>query len=492
VASRGLLALASTALLALALEGACRWLEGSPAWAVSLPPRAPGATRVVLLGGSTVRGTPVPELGFAAQLEALLRRRLPGRALEIVNLGQDGSPSAFVRRLAEHVAAHGEPDALVVLTAHNEFLNRSGEHSRLREWALDQLPRSAALRVLAARLSPVVVPEPMPARLAPVERGAWFERRLARYRENLDAIARAAEGRGVPLLLLTAPANLADWPPVHRDVAWALADRDYEAHVAEVRARIEAREIEAAARAIADWRERFGEDAMFEFLAGQVEHLRGRADAARAHWLRAVDLDPIPWRALTQQNQAIRALSGRHGARIVDLEAAMARAAGGRVGFEWIGDNVHPTPLGSALAAGELARALAEVGLWSAPPPEPASAALEAFLAGLGARAPELERARRLRTGLYCMKTPFYHYTAARSYLEAALELAPGQWVALANLGTLSLLEGDRASGLRDLRRAGELRGAPLDPADLVATPYLAVALARAGVSLPELPLNRR
>ena len=52
----------------------------------------------------------------------------------------------------------------------------------------------------------------------------------------------------------------------------------------------------------------------------------------------------------------------------------------------------------------------------------------------------------------------------------------------LANLGSLSLLEGRTEEGLGHLRRAAGLRGEPVDPESRHSVPMLGVALEQAGL----------
>lgn len=84
--------------------------------------------------------------------------------------------------------------------------------------------------------------------------------------------------------------------------------------------------------------------------------------------------------------------------------------------------------------------------------------------------------------GRYSMKTPFFFYEISRRYLESAHALAPEQWMGLANLGSLALLEGKEQEGLSRLRRAARLRGEPIDPQERPAVPMLVPALEAAGL----------
>ncbi len=297
-----------------------------------------------------------------------MRNSARGRSVEVVNLAEVATSSARVRRAAAHAVEVGELDALVMLCAHNEFLNRSGEHSRLRGWVWEGTLHSALIRLLdrfVAGTRPA-----LPERLHAVDRGSsWFQARLQGYRRNLTELVRDARERDVPVFLMTAPINLSNWPPVHNDLVWNHADPDYDAHVSEAEALLAAGELGVAEEAIAGWRSAFGEDAMFVFQEGQIARLRGDPDAARALLRRPADLDPYPWRILSVQTAFLHELARGEGVFLVDVEAAFSRAApNGLVGFEWIGDNVHPTPRGAALMALEVASALGSSKLSLNPP----------------------------------------------------------------------------------------------------------------------------
>lgn len=233
------------------------------------------------------------------------------------------------------------------------------------------------------------------------------------------------------------------------------------------------------------WTERFGNDAMVSWLRGRALRELGRTNGARAALRAAIELDPFPLRALGAFNDAVRAQDGE-GVRVADVEKRLASyAPDGLVGFDLICDNCHPTPLGAALAAREVARTMASEGWLLAPDTRLGSARswLERHERQLGGS----KRRRRVRwllsNGVYAMKTPFFHFPVARGYLERARDLDPRSWQAWANLATLSLLEGDLAGGRRELQRATALKGSPLDPADRGRVPYLAEALRRASAA---------
>jgi hypothetical protein len=462
-----------------------RLLEASRPKETELPEWIPGAYRIFLYGGSTVYGAPVPEFSFAAQLEFWLHRLAPERPVQIVNFGVNGRPSAFVLEEIERtLPAH--PDLAIVLTAHNEFLgwkpDTPWERRRQRVGRLLQGTALArTMRRVGGRLSQLLpgdIPIRRPLWISPEDReGERYRARVEGYRRNTLAITERARAAGVPLILATGPANLADWPPVYH----FLHDPDYGRRVEALRDRIARGELDEAERLLAALREAYPGDAMLTWLGGRIAAARALYPAAAMQFDVARDTDPIPWRVLGIFNDHVRRLARAEGVFLADVDRAFReQAENGLVGFDLIADNCHPTPFGSALLARTLLHVMARQGL------------LLRDLVGLPAldrqsevyreqvldRQPDLPIEYLLTNAVYVMKWPFYDFDAARDYLEQARALAPQDWRIPANLGTVEVLEGHLEAGRRELDRAAELYGRELRGNDRGPTPYLREAQA--------------
>jgi tetratricopeptide (TPR) repeat protein len=378
-----------------------------------------------------------------------------------------------------------DPDLLILLCGHNEFLDRASEAASRRALAFG-LAHAASVRWLAAAQRALAprrrALDPAAERIEPYDRGSPdFARRVARYEANLDAVARLAHARGIPLVLATVPANLADWPPVHRQLE---VEPGRAREIDAVEAALAGGRLDEADARLAAALGVHPEDAMLLFLRGKLEQRRGALDAARRSFERARELDPYPWRVLGRFNEIVRQRARANAAILADVEAALAAAAaGGLVGFELIADNAHPTPLGAALMARTILLALARHGILVGPGPAlpPAPEQLERYLASLGdaAERRRLYALQQLRSGVYAMKPPFFHYAIARSYFEAAQALAPDDWRIPANQASLLLLEGRGEEARAALARVLALGGSLADEDPDV--PYLRIALERSG-----------
>jgi tetratricopeptide (TPR) repeat protein len=481
-----------TLALALGLELAARGLGfGAAPAAPKHPPKPEGHFRIATLGGSTVLGVPDGQLGFVHQLEQTLRP-LARQPLDVLNLARSGAGSSFVAESLEQALA-AEADLVLVLTGHNEFLAARptrgwrGVVQRVRD-------RSSLVTGIGRWLLESEKPPQEPAfpdALEPVDpNGAEAKAIRRNFERNLARIVVRTQEAGVPLLLLTAPSNLADWPPAHRRVAWRPQRPRFESDVAALQRWIDSGDAAEALRALRNEPPAAPDDATIRFLEGRALVRVGRPQEAQGAFIRARDRDPVPRRALSRFNDAVRSHTTASHVTLIDVADHFDTiASSGLVGFELIADNCHPTPIGAAHIAAQIAKALHDAHLVlrrDAVIPEPEAIHRRTQRAlGNAAEQRNVHVRWLLSNAIYAMKTPFFNYEASERYLVEARAFAPRDWRVHANLATLALLRGDRAGGERALRRAALLHGGPLDPEDRGPTPYLKEALERAGITAP-------
>jgi tetratricopeptide (TPR) repeat protein len=480
-------------LLALAaLEGIARLLD--PGGATPVPalqpqvPKPPGVFRVFMFGASSVRGGAVPELGYVSQLEFWLRRAVPDRRIEVYNYGIRGAVTevllASVRRVIDL-----EPDLAFLHTGMGEFFLPDSE-MRSRTRLIEASRRSALVRVVrrvaaGSRKTGAAARIVGPGEIALYDRGSEaYRRKLDRYRANVAAIVDVIRGAEVPLLLSTVSSNLADWPPVNRSFSARLYGDGFDDTLDEIEAHLDAQRPAPAMEMIERSLERYPDDALLLFLLGKAHQRAGGYARARELFYRARDLDPLPWRPVSESNDFIREIASRDGVHLIDLERVLEESAPhGLIGATLIGDGAHPTPLGSSIIALAILREMASLGFAIQP-----EAGVFSVRDPLGVYLRRLPRRSSLQTrflhetALFCLKYPIRHTRVARMHLDQLLALQPSNWRVWANLATVSFFEGRARQGMAELGEAIAIKGDAEGLSEPLAAPYLEEAMSHAGV----------
>jgi hypothetical protein len=174
-------------------------------------PKRGEARRVLLMGGSNVRGFPEREL------ERLLDAATIKAAVdwEVINLGRAGYGSLRVLHLFEQ-ALEMDPDVVVIYTGHNEFIERGfaaelgGQTSVAAEW----LSGLRSFELLGQALKDEFPPTDLD-RLDPAQRELPWSQTLEvyeRYARNLELMCEIAARQQLPVLLCTVVSNMV-WLP---------------------------------------------------------------------------------------------------------------------------------------------------------------------------------------------------------------------------------------------------------------------------------------
>jgi len=339
---------------------------------VSFPANKPaGSFRVFVAGGSVALGFPFYEPGsFARFLQVGLDALDPGRPHQVINAGGFGYASYRVARVVEE-ALHYQPDLIVVMSGHNEFLEKRvyGERENPSplltavQSGLDRLRLYRLLRQAVAALLPAG--EPLLQEQVTWEKSLRDPEQVARaldhYRYNLEKISRLCREQGVPLILMTLPSNLKDFPPLRSLHRSDLSPQDLAQWEQYRRAglQLQAAGDESAAAAEFEAAERLDPAyAELHYELGRTLLRAGLAEAATSEFWQAVRRDAWPVRAFPEMNQAVEALSGS-GVFVADALARFTDAAENHIpGNDLFLDHCHPTLPGQALLAEAVLAAL--------------------------------------------------------------------------------------------------------------------------------------
>jgi tetratricopeptide (TPR) repeat protein len=350
----------------------------------------PGTFRIFVLGESASAGWPHPPTEiFSVYLEQALGRAFPERRFEVINVSAHAYAAYRIRLIFENVIRF-EPDALVLWTGNNEFLERRSylRASPLATRAIALASRSAFFRLLRARVAAAFLPQnslsaqhrehaldDMKARLRQEVVSlradpAQLESVKRHYAASVESMVGDAERAGVPMVLVTVPVNLRDWRPnvsIQPLVGAELArwQGEFDAGRAAL-LRAEADEaVRRLERAVALSPDHAGS----HFALARALEARGEWERAFAAYERACDLDGNPFRALSDFDRALREIAGRHAnAMIADVAGAFRAASAPRApGFDLFLDYVHPTKAGNLVVARGVFEVLVAAGLLGPP-----------------------------------------------------------------------------------------------------------------------------
>jgi tetratricopeptide (TPR) repeat protein len=455
------------------------WRFFPPAVARTPPPlslaaaKPPDTVRIFVFGESAAMGDPEPAYGFPRQLERMLRAWDTNHAFEVVNTAMTAINSHVIREIARDCAPR-QGDFWVLYIGNNEVVGPFGAGTAFGLQAPGLAAVRANLLVKSTRLGQwlgaLLTRSADPMEWQGMEMFLRYRVRSdspglhvvhENFARNLAAIIEMGRRCGATVLLATVPVNLKDSPPFtsqHRpDLSAAQLDQWDKCFSRGRQAQDERRFTEA----LAAYQEASQIDAEFAELAFRqavCELAVGQGNAAASHFLLARDLDTLRFRADSRLNQTIRRVAASQGITLIDAEQEAARrSAGGITDGALFYDHVHLNFTGNHLVAGLLAAEIEKkltgsVSSPSAPLLAEADVARQLALTDFDRRRIAEEMGLRLR------QPPFASQLNARTRDEqwrdalarldapparfipeyqAAVGLAPKDWVLRANFGRL-------------------------------------------------------
>lgn len=332
-------------------------------------PKPAGTVRVLMVGGSAVKGYPQPRhLASSSFLQAMLSDVWPDREVEVLNLGTTAAASFPVMDMTIE-ALSSDPDLVIVYAGHNEFFGTYGVASRSRLAVLPTMIRFHRRLMGTALVQSLdrdfrqdreqegkTLMEIM-ARQSYTAPDHWSRNAAARnVHHHVAQLIEACSELGIPVLVCTLPSNERDLAPLGEDqmnkqVHHLLDTVPAGMDDPEMRIMALRRALDAAPQA-----------ARIHYLLGRALFDQERHTEAAQHFVLARDYDPMPWRATTPIRNALLRAAHERGALLCDLEMAFRAASpGGSIGWELMDDHVHPSRDGQALIARTVIARLTEI-----------------------------------------------------------------------------------------------------------------------------------
>jgi tetratricopeptide (TPR) repeat protein len=346
-----------------------------------------GGFRGFCLGGSTVLGHPYqPDTAFAKWLELELSALEPERAVEMVNCGGTSYASYRLLPILQEVLQY-EPDVIVLMTGHNEFLedrtyNAIKKRSAAQVWLEDQLhslhtvtlarqayhslfgssgeSRSRAGSARTKEQKTILKPQ-VDARLdygsgyASYRRDpVWWQGVTEHFRHNLHAVVKLCREAAVPLVVINPGANLRDCPPFKSEHGsdFDPLNRAAWTKVFEQASHLESQNPAGALTLYRQAKAMDGEHAQLVYRIARCLDRLGRFDEAQQAYVRAKDLDICPLRILEPMHETLFEVARATGTPLVDARSLLEkRSPQGIAGFNCYVDHVHPSIRGHQLIA---------------------------------------------------------------------------------------------------------------------------------------------
>lgn len=363
-------------------ETADRYRVGENRYGYFLPTSFPATKgdherRVFCLGGSTVQGRPYAHAtAFPKWLEIALNAEASDTRWSVVNCGGVSYASYRLVPILEEILSY-EPDAVVVYTGHNEFL----------EW--DELtrprPPGASLRSVrllkralptggdqrAARQGRAILPEEVDALLDyrggleryhhDVAKSAGVVSRFETHIRRMIALARAAD---VPIVFIDPVDDIRNTPPFKAEHDPTLSDADRESWNAsmEFAARLIARGDFPMSEVALAYRNAAGFDPLHAaawYQAGKCHAAAFEYERADDAFRRARDSDACPLRMTTPLHEALTRVVAETDVPLIDAASAL----NGEDRSSWLLDHVHPTIAGHQALAETVAATLHRIGV---------------------------------------------------------------------------------------------------------------------------------
>lgn len=453
--------------------------------------KPPGTVRIFVLGESAAMGDPDASYGFARQLERLLQARHPDQTVEVVNVAMTAINSHVIRQIARDCAPLGG-DYWLVFAGNNEVVGPYGAGTVFGRQAPGLTAVRLSLALKSTRVGELLTTLTRSTKEPAVWNGLelFLDQQVARedarlknvyanFGANLASVIRLGQRSGAQVVLASVPVNLRDSPPfasLHRPGLSPAQLAEWEkCYRTGVKAEEQGKYDEAllaygpAARIDGEYAEMVFRRAHCQFESKQMA-------AAEADYRLAVDLDALRFRADSRLNQIVRQLAAAQGAAGIDADHLLGARGEDIPGQNLFYDHVHLNFTGNyrvaLLFAAELEKRWPGGSAPTAPwLPEAEVARRLAFTDFDRRRVGELMRARLQQapfTGQSNFRRRDEHWRQVLAAspvrpasqvpeYQAALALAPQDWLLHANFGESLEAAGDAPGAAAQWREVSRI-----------------------------------
>lgn len=353
--------------------------------------------RVFVLGGSAAQGFPHKNHGFDRLLDAQLRAAFPTKKIEVINTAMTSVNSHVVYAVANSIPDESA-DYAIILMGNNEVVGPYGPGTFNQNFlanismirATQALKRTRLWQALAGLLESSGSDDAMQelewegmqmfTNHGVPQDDPRMESVYSHYEDNLTDIVETLQDKGIKVLLSSVPVNLRHSAPFLSVRDSSLTDQQRSQWDELVRNGTESADSTDWNAAIAAFEAALQIDpghADTHFRLARAFEQTGDHASAKEHYVHALDLDALRFRADSELNRIIATVAETHEGEqlsFVDSAAAFERASEPfQPGWNLLLEHVHYDFYGNHVLAAELAKSIAGAQYQPLPPAEVAS-----------------------------------------------------------------------------------------------------------------------
>lgn len=316
---------------------------------------------IYYFGESTMEGAPfkniIPQL-----IEGMLSAHVDGKELRWINMAQSGMDFEDTEKKIYLILQHKDifhPSLIVIYSGHNEFLKYHDgwgfTFSKTYPSYINMLvSKSNVVRAIAEifKIYKLEIDDRafFDTPLFPLEE---YDGVIHTYTQKMSNTLALLKESNIPVIISTQVANYADWEPNRSVFCKNESDRsEFQNHMQEGLESEQGNDINNALVAYKNALLLCNTFAETYFRLGKIYQHLGFVDDAWTSYRNAVDLDRMPMRALSSQNNFIRSLSREKIVYVVDAEEYLRKnAEDGLIGYNLMIDGHHPNLKGYLLLA---------------------------------------------------------------------------------------------------------------------------------------------
>jgi Tfp pilus assembly protein PilF len=331
----------------------------------------PDNFNIYYFGESTMKGEPYLDI-IPKLVERLLNGKINGKKIFWVNLGEYGSDVAYVKELIDRLFKYKDltyPSMIVIYSGNNEFLHFGSElgfsaakkYANITNWII-QKSYIAKLLVQQMKLYKLDIDD-RSFFDKPGFSQEQFDYTISNYEQKLSEISKIASSNNIPIIISTVVGNFSDFEP-NRSVFCADNSKQYEFKQA-MDTGMELVKNSNYQKALDEYQkaisicDKFAET---HYRMGKIYQALGDFQKAEEEFTLASDLDKLPMRVLSSQNEYIRSLNLNNNTFIVDAHNELKKLTeNGLIGYNLMSDGHHPNIRGYELISNLIAKQIFDI-----------------------------------------------------------------------------------------------------------------------------------